>query len=74
MNVAGQNCEEVPQHLITPLVEREKKIRDKKAVRVFRYLPTILVFLYEPDKTYSSLIVQLEALIIEVPTVQVLTQ
>ena len=68
MNVAGRNCEEIPQHLITPLVEREKKIRDKKAVRVFIYLPTILVFLYEPDKTYSSLIVQLEAVIIEVPT------
>ena len=32
----------------------------------------MLVFDHEPDGTYSSLIVQLEAVIIEVPTVQAL--
>ena len=32
---------------------------------------TYLAFLYEPNGTYSSLIVQLEAEIIEVPTLQV---
>ena len=36
------------------------------------YLPTILAFHHEPDKIYSSLTVQLEAAIIEVPTLQAL--
>ena len=38
----------------------------------YSYLPTISALFYEPNRTYSSFIVQLEGVMIKVPTLQTL--
>ena len=53
------------------IITERKMFWEKKAIRVL-YPPTILAFPYEPEGTYSNLKVKLEAVIIEVSTVQML--
>ena len=58
--------------LIGPYKSTHYKISGRTKPQECSYLPTILAFHHELDRTYSSLTVQLEAVIIEVPTVQAL--
>ena len=58
--------------LVTPQVERKKKEPERQSHKNARTYLLFSPFHHEPDGTYSSLIVQLEAVITEVPTVQVL--